>query len=137
MTMQRRLYIASRVVISISIFVWLSTFASIFGFFEVRHLPGYSYFNNLSIILFPFAVWGLLLTTPGITKTVRILKWLIGITFTVMLVNMLFLLSLAAKQTPGEGEGMAAAFLFVLITIGALLILIELTALAIAERFSI
>jgi Na+/melibiose symporter-like transporter len=82
-TMQKRLYITSRVIIVISIFVWLATFASIFGFFAVRNLPGYNYFQDSSAILFPFAVLGLLFTTPAVNSAVKVLKWLIGITLAI------------------------------------------------------
>jgi hypothetical protein len=132
--MHKPLYIASRIGLVISIIILLPPFTSTFRFVTNPRLFGY--LTILSAIIFPFAVLGVLFTTPVVNHAVKVLKWLIGITSAITTTNLVFILSLALTPKVGEGEAMMAVILFSVIDGGAfVLMLIELIALAIAQRF--
>jgi hypothetical protein len=133
------LYIVCRIVLVLSIVIWLGGFASLFGF-DIPHPP--SYVLLISAVSFPFAVLSLLITTPEANKAVTLWKRLIGITFLGMVLSILYIFYIFSEQipnigapSPGNGDVAIIGLLLVVFIAGGtlFLMLIELIALAIAE----
>jgi|SRR3989344_2149240 len=126
--MNNFLYILSRIILVGSIAIW-SVHMVFVDLFKIS-LP----VLLVAAVLFPLALIVLLSTTPSVSGIVKLLKWVIALTFGAMIAGVLWAFQVGAPG--GTGAGMAGAILLMgSIGIGMVLIVIELIVLTIAEFF--